>query len=79
MKKSTLIRTVLLFAALVNQLLTVFDINPIPLSDETLSGFLSAGFTIVTGIWAWWKNNSFTTEAIIADQYLKELKSFGDK
>lgn len=79
MKKSTLIRTALLFLALVNQLLNAFDISALPVSDETLAGFISAGFTIVTGIWAWWKNNSFTTEAIIADQYLKELKSFGDK
>ena len=31
--------------------------------------------TIVTAIIAWWKNNSFTQEAIEADKYLDQLRA----
>ena len=35
---------------------------------------ISVIFTIVTSLTAAWKNNSFTEEAIKADEYLKELR-----
>ena len=32
-------------------------------------------FTIVTSVTAFWKNNSFTQEAIIADGLMKDMKN----
>ena len=70
----TIIRTVLLILALVNQILTVMGITPLPIEDEQITQLLSLAFTIGTSVWAWWKNNSFTLNAIKADEYLTSLK-----
>ncbi len=72
--KSTIIRTVVLLIALINQILTAFDINPLPFSEEEIYEVVSWVVTAVATICAWWKNNSFTYEAVKADQYLADLK-----
>lgn len=74
-KKETIIRTVVLALALINQILTVFDISVIPIDDAQITEFISLGFTICASVWAWWKNNSFSKEAIEADNVLSELRS----
>lgn len=74
MTKGTLIRTVLLLLALVNQVLAAFGISPLPLENETVTTLVSLGFTVVTALVAWWKNNSFTKEAQAADAYLSALR-----
>lgn len=72
--KGTVIRTVLLILALVNQFLTIFGKAPLPIEDEQMSELISLAFTIGTSLLAWWKNNSFTLNAIKADEYLASLK-----
>lgn len=74
LKKETVIRTVLLVLALVNQVLCALDLSPIPYSESALYDWLSLGFTAAMAIWSWWKNNSFTRAAREADAYLEELK-----
>ena len=74
MKKDTLIRTIILLYALVNQILTFTGHSILPIGEEQLTELISIGFTIVTALVAWWKNNSFTPEAIEADKYLAELR-----
>ena len=73
-KKETIIRTVILIVALINQGLTVAGVNLLPINDEQITEFISLGLTIGASLWAWWKNNSFTKDAIEADAYLKNLK-----
>ena len=74
-EKSTLIRTIITFVSLLNAVLTMSGKNPLPWSDEQMYAALSATATVVTTFWAWWKNNSFTKEAIKADKYMKTLKN----
>jgi len=74
MKKTTLIRSAALFLSLINQLLLAFGKNPLPFSDEEIFEGVSALATFVLSIVSWWKNNSFTKEAIAADAYLDSLK-----
>lgn len=69
----TIIRTVLLVVALVNQVLTLTGHSVLPVSDEQLTELISTIFTVVTALIAWWKNNSFTSKAIAADEYKKSL------
>ncbi len=76
-KKETLIRTVVLAVALINQILTVWGKNPLPFSEDALYEGLSMAATAAAGLWAWWKNNSFTAAAVEADRYLAELKEKG--
>ena len=78
MTKETLIRTIILALALINQILYIFGFNPLLLENETITELITALFTLSASIWAWWKNNSVTKNAIKADEYLKELKKNGD-
>lgn len=71
----TIIRTVVLVITLVNQVLTTLGKNPLPFAEEDIYAVLTTAATIAATLWAWWKNNSFTTAAIQADEYLSELKT----
>ena len=72
-KIDTMTRTAVLMLALVNQILSATGHSPIPVDDEQLEHLISTGITVGAAIWAWWKNNSFTKEAIAADNYLDSL------
>ncbi len=69
--KGTLIRTILLVLALINQILVVFGKSPIPIDDDTVINLISTIWTVIASLIAWWKNNSFTKKAIEADEVLK--------
>ena len=56
---AVLVRTAVLFLALLNQLLMVFGYSILPLSEQELSELLTALFTAVAAMWAWWKDNSW--------------------
>lgn len=73
-ESGTIIRTVLLVIALVNQVLVSTGHSVLPFDDATVTNIVTLGFTVVTGALAWWKNNSFTQKAIEADKTLKEGK-----
>lgn len=72
-KKETIIRTVILTIALINQILTACGLSVIPIADEQITELISLVFTIVASVWTWWENNSFTKNAIKADEVLEEL------
>ena len=72
---STIARTGLLIFALLNQILTILGYNPLPWSDEQFYEGFTLLLTVGASLWAWWKNNSFTKEAIEADKVMKELKA----
>ncbi len=71
----TIVRTIVLLITLVNQVLTMFGKNPLPFAEDELYTMFTAAATIGATIWAWWKNNSFTSAAIKADELLQSLKS----
>ena len=70
----TIIRTIILALALFNQVMTASGHPIINISDETITQVVTALATIITAVVAWWKNNSFTDEAIQADEYMRKLK-----
>ena len=72
-KVATMTRTAVLILALANQILSATGHSPIPVDDAQLEQLISTGMTVGAAIWAWWKNNSFTREAIAADNYLESL------
>lgn len=74
-KVETIIRTVTLALALVNQILTSTGHSVIPVSDDQIAEGISLAFTVGASIWAWWKNNSFTQAAIRADLTLDALRA----
>lgn len=72
---NTLIRTIITFLTMINMILTMAGINPIPFAEEELYNTLSALAAGITTIWSWWKNNSITPEAMKADEYMEVLKN----
>ena len=69
----TIARTLVLILAIVNQILSACGKSPLPIESETLEQLVTAGFTIVAAMIAWWKNNSFTPNALKADALLAQL------
>lgn len=72
---ATIARTVALALALVNQVLSATGHAVLPIESEQLESLVTTGITIVASIVAYWKNNSWTQEAIEADETLKNLKA----
>lgn len=72
--KGTVIRTATLILAIVNNALALFGKSPLPIESETLTQVISFLFTTGAAFVSWWENNSFTQEALAADEYLKTLK-----
>ena len=70
----TIVRTLCLVLALANQLLSVFGKSPLPIDNAQLEQLVTGLITVVAALVNWWENNSFTPEAIEADQYLTRLK-----
>ena len=74
--KETIVRTVLLAVALINQILIVLGINQLPFAEEEIYEIISTIATACAALWTW-KNNSFTPAAITADECLAEIKAEG--
>ena len=73
-KPATIARTAVLALALANQVLSVVGLSPLPIDSATLEPWVTTGLTTAAAVWAWWKNNSFTPEAIRADELMKEMR-----
>lgn len=71
---ATIARTATLILALTNQVLSAAGKPVLPIESENLEQLVTAGITIGASLWAWWKNNSFTSEAIRADEYMQNLR-----
>lgn len=71
---ATIIRTVCLALALVNQILSATGHAVIPISNAEVEQLVSTGLTVAAAIVSWWENNSFTPEAIEADEMLNRLQ-----
>lgn len=70
----TIIRTLCLILALTNLVLESCGKKILPISDEQISELVTLVFTIATSVVGFWKNNSFTEEAIIADGIMHDMK-----
>ncbi len=67
----TIARTLWLFIALLNQVLIIAGKEILPFAEEEVYEVVSFMFTASASIVAWWRNNSFTSRAIMADEMLK--------
>lgn len=70
----TIARTICLVLALINQLLSAAGKPVLPIEDSTVEALVTSALTIVASAVTWWKNNSFTKPAIIADENLHLMK-----
>ena len=75
----TIARTAVLLLALTNQMLSAMGKSPLPIESTTVEQLVTAGITTIAALVAWWKNNSFTKEAIAADKEHDRLKAKSGK
>ena len=73
-KTETIIRTIVLILALANQVLAIYGKEKIPITEDEVYQLVTLIVTVVSALWAWWKNNSFTQPAIKADEYMERLR-----
>ena len=74
-KTSTIVRTACLALALTNQVLSATGHAVLPIEDAQVETLVTTGLTVAASVAAWWKNNSFTSAAIKADQALAAFRS----
>ena len=74
-KTDTIARTIVLFLALANQILAISGKEIFPVTEDQVYQVVTLIATVGASVWAWWKNNSFTPNAIEADNVLAQLKS----
>lgn len=75
----TIIRTLCLVLALANQLLSAFGKSPIPIDNAQMEQLVTSLITVVVALVNWWENNSFTKEAIAADELYDRLREENKK
>lgn len=73
-KPDTIIRTIVLAIALINQILAILGREKLPITDDMVYQVVTIIITIGASLWAWWKNNSFTIAAIEGDKVKDHLK-----
>ena len=80
MKKETVIRSILFVIVIVNMILKYTGHDLIIDADESdVYNFVEMVISVAILILSWWKNNSFTQNAIKADEYLEKLKNFDEE
>ena len=63
----TKVRTALFFIVWVNQMFAFVGAPTLDLDFDGVYAVVSSVVTFAVSAWAWWKNNSFTTHALIGD------------
>ena len=65
----------LLFFALINSILQMFNINALPIENEEITAIVSGIFLIVTSLWNTWKNRNISTASQLAQSITDSLKN----
>jgi SPP1 family holin len=73
-KKSTIVRVIMLAIVLVNLVLKAFGIDLIPIDESVIASIVEMLIEVAVIVVAFWKNNSFTPKAIKADEFLQQLR-----
>ena len=73
-KAGTWVRLILMVISLINMALAAAGKAPIPANYDELYTIVSIVFSVLVGVAAYWKNNSFTSAAQAADEYFHNQK-----
>ena len=73
-KKSTIIRAIMLLIVLINLGLKAFGIDVISVDESLIASIVEMLIEVAVIVVAFWKNNSFTPKAIKADEFLQQLR-----
>lgn len=76
--KETWLRSGALLLALINQILIGAGFKPFPYEANEIYEIVSSLVTVIVSVIAWWKNNSFSEEAIQADKVIKGIREISE-
>lgn len=72
--KGTIVRTILLVVVIINLILKQFGLDLIEVTESEILTVIEMVIEVAVIIVNFWKNNSYTQNAIKADEFLKQLK-----
>ena len=72
--KGTIVRTISLAIVIINIVLKKFGVDLINVSENEILEAVEMLIEVAVIIVSFWKNNSYTQNAIKADEFLKNLK-----
>lgn len=72
--KSTIVRTILVAVVVINFLLEKFGLDIIKTDEGTVMMAVEALIEVAVIIVGFWKNNSYSQNAIKADKFLSQLR-----
>lgn len=73
-KKSTIVRTILVILVIINFVLEKRGIDIIPTDEYQIAMFVETAIEIAIIVVGFWKNNSYSPKAIKADEFLQNLR-----
>lgn len=75
--KGTIVRTILLSIALINMILRYMGKSPIYVLESDVLSFVDCAISVSIIVIGFWKNNSYTKNAMKADELLRQLNAIG--
>ncbi len=76
--KGTIVRTISLAIVIINMVLKKFGVDLINVSESEILTAVEMLIEVAVIVVSFWKNNSYTQNAIKADEFLKNLKESGE-
>lgn len=76
--KSTIIRTIVLALVLINMILKAFGVDPLGISESQVASAVELIIEVGSIVAAWWYNNSYSKNALKAQEYLEKLREEGN-
>ena len=76
--KGTIVRTIMLVIVIINLILKQLGHDLINVSESEILSGIEMIIEIAVIVVSFWKNNSYTQNAIKADEFLKNLKESGE-
>ena len=76
--KGTIVRTIMLIIVIINMILQHFGLDIINVDESQVLNFVEIVIELAVIIVSFWKNNSFTDNAIKADEFLQQLRESED-
>lgn len=71
---TTIVRLVMMVVAIIAWILKMFGIVPAAVDENTIFNIVIVAFGVISFLQAYWKNNSWTESAQIADEIMKYKK-----
>lgn len=55
--------------------LTLAGVSQLPFTTDQVSTAITGVIALITGVWAWWRNNNVTAAAVVGEQLVKGVKN----